>query len=121
MNRKRKLFIVFIVCLVSIVLLLGAFTLFGLETDNRTKIAAELFLDDDGGFDYQLLEDRLNQKYSGYKLRELRKFVESHGGSCSNEDRCNLYLYSTICLSKKAVLTVNIDGNIIVEPVFDGC
>jgi hypothetical protein len=121
MNRKWKFLIALIVCFVSSILLLGAFVFFGLENDHRTAIAEELFLNDEGGFDFELLEDRLNKKYSGYKLKELRAFVESHGGSCSSDDQCNLYLYSTICISSRAVITVDIDGSLKVESVLDAC
>ena len=121
MTKTRKIAITLITLLMILSLMFFLVLKFGLVNDNRGDIAKELFIKKDGAFDYDLLDKRINERFSAKNFSEVRLFVEKLGGICQKQNVCKLYIYATICISEMAILTPNQDGSISVKPYVDGC
>lgn len=92
-----------------------------LSEDNRKNIYSELLVNNDNYFDYELFEDVLNRKFLKAESRKyFYVFVKKVGGSCSNENRCVVPISSTICVSNKAIITIE-DNHFKVKSFTDGC
>lgn len=111
--------------IVQITLISSLFFLTGcsltLSKDNRENIYSELFGNNGNYFDYELFEDVLNHKFSKPESRKsFYVFVKKVGGSCSNENLCAVPISSTICISNKAIITIE-DSHFKVKSFVDGC
>jgi len=93
---------------------------YGLSYYNES-LAADLFLNEHGVFDYMLLEERLNDKFGESSRRgDLIGFIVKHGGSCEKSN-CKLSVFTTLCVSSSALISIDGESRIIVKGHTDGC
>lgn len=108
------------IALISLFLIFAGCSL-TLSEDNRENIYSELFGNNGNSFDYVLFEDVLNHKFSKLESRKsFYIFVKKVGGGCSNENHCVIPINSTICVSNKAIITIE-DSHFKVKSFMDGC
>ena len=89
---------------------------------NQANIAKDLFMNDANGFDYNLLEKRLNEKYGSLnKRKDLQAFIVRNGGGCNNENICRLTIYKTLCISETAIIELKSEPKIKVTSFTEGC
>lgn len=117
----KKIIVIIILALSILTVIAFLIVKYGLVNDHRETLANDLFQNDHGVFDYAFLEQRLNTKFGAIdKRKELVPFILRNDGECTG-NICKLPIYSTICLSKMAIIEISGESNIVVEPFVEGC